>query len=84
MLLAVTGASLVVRKPVEQYGGTGRRLECHERREAAPEAGSAGREAWPARGRYSSPAARFRGAVQESAIVSSIPGRLGVETGVAQ
>ena len=32
-------------------------------------------------GCYSSPAARFRGAVQESAIVSSIPGRLGVDDG---
>ena len=33
---------------MEQYGGTGRRLE---RREAGPEAGSAGREAQPAGGR---------------------------------
>jgi len=34
---------------VEQYGGTGRRLERHERREAAPDAGFAGWEAQPAR-----------------------------------
>ena len=33
--------------PVEQYEG--RRLESRERREAAPEAGSAGREAQPVR-----------------------------------
>jgi hypothetical protein len=39
---------LAVRRPVGQYGGTARRPE---RREAAPEAGSAGREAQPARGR---------------------------------
>ena len=49
--LAVPGAPLAVRRPVEQYGGTGRRLERRERREAAPEAGSAGREARPPRGR---------------------------------
>jgi hypothetical protein len=41
----IPGSSLAVRKPVEQYGGTGRRLARRERREAAPEAGSAGREA---------------------------------------
>jgi hypothetical protein len=35
---------------VEQYGGTGRPLERRARCEAAPEAGSAGREAQPARG----------------------------------
>jgi hypothetical protein len=34
---------------VEQYGGTGRRAERRERREAAPEAGLPGREAQPAR-----------------------------------
>jgi hypothetical protein len=44
-----SGASLALRRPVEQYGGTGRRLELRERREATPEAGSAGREAGPAR-----------------------------------
>jgi hypothetical protein len=48
-LSRVPGASLAVRRPVEQYGGTGRRPERRERREAAPEAGSAGREAQPAR-----------------------------------
>src|SRR5687767_12965611 len=42
------GASLAVRRPAEQYENTGRRLECRERREAAPEAGFAGREALPA------------------------------------
>jgi hypothetical protein len=47
---AVPDAPLAVRRPVEQYGGTGRRLERRERREAAPEAGSAGREAQPVRG----------------------------------
>ena len=45
---AVPDAPLAVRRPVEQYGGTERR----ERREAAPEAGSAGREAQPVRGRW--------------------------------
>ena len=34
------GASLGVRRPVEQYGNTGRRLERGARREAAPEADS--------------------------------------------
>jgi hypothetical protein len=47
-MLAVPDAPLAVRGPVEQYGGTDRRLE---RREAAPEAGFAGREALPIRGR---------------------------------
>jgi len=36
---------LAVRSPVGQYGGTALRVERRERREAAPEAGSAGREA---------------------------------------
>ena len=45
----VPGVALAVRRPVEQYGGTGRRLERRERREPAPEAGSAGREAQAAR-----------------------------------
>jgi hypothetical protein len=49
--LAVPGASLAVRKPVEQYGRTGRRVGRRERREATPEGGSAAREAAPARGR---------------------------------
>jgi hypothetical protein len=48
---AVPGALLAVRSPVEQYGRTGRQAERRERREAVPEAGSAGREAQPARGR---------------------------------
>jgi hypothetical protein len=50
-VLAVPGAPLAVRLLEEQYGNTGLRLECRERREAAPEAGFAGREALPARGR---------------------------------
>jgi hypothetical protein len=50
-VLPALGAPFAVRKPVEQYGGTGRRLERRERREAVPEAGSAGREATPAEGR---------------------------------
>ena len=41
----VPGASLAVRRPVEQCWSTGRRLERRERRELSPEAGSAGREA---------------------------------------
>lgn len=49
--LAVPGASLGVHRPVGQYGSTALRLERRERREAVPEAGSAGREAQPARGR---------------------------------
>jgi len=43
--------SLAARRPVERYGGTGRRLEGRERREPAPEAGSAGREGQAIRGR---------------------------------
>jgi exopolyphosphatase / guanosine-5'-triphosphate,3'-diphosphate pyrophosphatase len=39
-----------VRRRVEQYEGTGRPTERRERPEAAPEAGSAGREVQPARG----------------------------------
>jgi hypothetical protein len=50
---AAPDASLAVRRPVEQYERTGRRLERRERREAAPEAGFAGREAQPVRGRWS-------------------------------
>ena len=46
---AAPDASLAVRTPVEQYERTGRR---QERREAAPEAGSAGRVAQPVRGRW--------------------------------
>jgi drug/metabolite transporter (DMT)-like permease len=49
--LAGSDAPLAERRPVEQYGGTGRRLERRERREAAPEAGSGGREAQPVRAR---------------------------------
>jgi hypothetical protein len=49
--LAVPDAPLAVRRPVEQYGNTGRWLERRERCEAAPEAGFAGREARPVRGR---------------------------------
>jgi L-seryl-tRNA(Ser) seleniumtransferase len=36
--------SLAVRRPVEQYGGTGRRLERRERHQTFAEPGSAGRE----------------------------------------
>jgi uncharacterized membrane protein len=49
--LAGSDASLAERGPVEQYGSTGRRLERREPRGAAPEAGSAGREAQPVRAR---------------------------------
>ena len=49
--LAVPGAPLAARSPAEQYGGTGRRVEGRERREATPQGGSAAREAQPARGR---------------------------------
>jgi hypothetical protein len=48
--LAAPDALLAVRRPVGQYG-TARRVERREQREAAPEAGSAGREAQPVRGR---------------------------------
>jgi hypothetical protein len=48
---AATGAHLALRRPVEQYGGTGRRLERREMRETVPEAGSAGREVRSASGR---------------------------------
>ena len=44
----VPGASLVVRREGEQCESTGPRLERREGREAAPEAGSAGRETSPA------------------------------------
>ena len=46
----VPGAPLAVRRPVEQYGGTGRRLERRERRQPFAEPGSAGRERKAARG----------------------------------
>ena len=39
-----------MRRPVEQYGGTGRRLERRERRQPFAEPGSAGRERKAARG----------------------------------
>jgi hypothetical protein len=51
-LPAAPDAALAVRRPVEQYGSTGRRLERRERREAAPEPGYAGREAQPVRSRW--------------------------------
>jgi hypothetical protein len=50
-VLTAPDAQLAVRRPVEQCWSTGRRLRRSERREAAPEAGSAGREAQPVRGR---------------------------------
>ena len=49
--LAVPDVPLAVRRPVEQFGHTGRGLEHRERCEAAPEAGFAGREARPVRSR---------------------------------
>ncbi len=49
---AVSGAPVAPRRRVGQYGGTARELERRERREAAPEAGSAGREALPASDRW--------------------------------
>jgi hypothetical protein len=48
---AVPDALLAGRGPVEQCISTGLRLERREQREAAPEAGSAGGEAQPVRGR---------------------------------
>jgi hypothetical protein len=50
---AVPDGPLAVRRPVEQYERTGRRLERRERPEAAPEAGFAGREGQPIRSRWS-------------------------------
>jgi phosphoribosylformylglycinamidine synthase subunit PurS len=43
-VLRVLGASLAVRRPVEQYGGTGRRPEHRERSQPCAEPGFAGRE----------------------------------------
>ena len=45
----VPGAPLASRRPVGQYGGTGRRLERRERRQPFAEPGSAGRERKAAR-----------------------------------
>ena len=39
-----SGRALASRRPVEQYGGTGRRLERREPRQPFAEPGSAGRE----------------------------------------
>ncbi len=67
---------------MEQYGGTGRRLERRERCEAAPEAGSAGREAQPARGAGEAHQGRTVrcGAVIEDVVRPSGPYRLRLMT----